>query len=275
MNAAANSSRSCWHNKAVLVTGGSAGLGLAIAEAFAAAGAKVAICARGKESLVQAEQKLRGQGCDVLAIGADVTRPDDVERLVHSVLERFGRLDVLINNAGRSSRGAALDTTPEEFRELLELNLIAAVRVTRAAAPHLLAAKGHVVNISSLGGKSAARYLGAYNASKFALNAYSQQLRLELQPQGLHVLVVCPGPLARSEARTYGAEQMEKLPESARKPGGGVKTRLIDPQWLAGRIVKACQRREPELVVPAKARLLFAIQQLFPGLGDYLVRKLT
>ena len=131
------------------------------------------------------------------------------------------------------------------------------------------------MNISSLGGKSAARYLGAYNASKFALNAYSQQLRLELGPQGLHVLLVCPGPLARSEVRTYGAEHKENLPESARKPGGGVKTRLIEPEWLARRIVRACQRRDPELVVPGKARLLFAVQQLFPRLGDYLVRKMT
>jgi short-subunit dehydrogenase len=180
-----------------------------------------------------------------------------------------------VNNAGRSSRGAVLDTGPEEYRDLLELNLIAAVRATRAAAAHLLAARGHVVNISSLGGKSAARYLGAYNASKFALGAWSQQLRLELGPQGLHVLLVCPGPLARAEVRTYGAEQMQSIPESARRPGGGVKTRLIEPQWLARRIVQACQRRELELVVPGKAKLLFALAQLSPRLGDYLVRKLT
>jgi hypothetical protein len=81
--------------------------------------------------------------------------------------------------------------------------------------------------------------------------------------------------LERGEARTYGAEHNENLPESARKPGGGVKTKLIDPDWLARRIVRACERRDPELVVPGKARLLFALQQLFPRLGDYLVRKLT
>ena|SRR5688572_12279004 len=264
-----------WHGKAVLVTGGSAGLGRAIAAAFADAGAQVVIAARGREGLDQAVEQLRAQGQTVLAVQADVTQQADVERMLRETVERCGRLDVLVNNAGRSSRGTALETTPEEFRELLELNLIAAARTTTAAAPHLLAVQGHVVNISSLGGKSAARYLGAYNASKFALNAYSQQLRLELGPQGLHVLLVCPGPLARSDVRTYGAEHMENLPESARKPGGGVKTRLIEPEWLARRIVRACQRREPELVVPGKARLLFALQQLFPRLGDYLVRKMT
>jgi short-subunit dehydrogenase len=264
-----------WQGKAVLVTGGSAGLGRAIAEAFAQAGAEVAIAARRLEPLEQAADELRRAGHEVLSIQADITQQSDVDRMVRETIERFGRLDVLVNNAGRSSRGAVLDTGPEEYRELLELNLIAAVRATRAAAPHLLAAQGHVVNISSLGGKSAARYLGAYNASKFALSGWTHQLRLELAPQGLHVLLVCPGPLARAEIRTYGAEHMAGVPESAFQPGGGVKTNLIEPQWLARRIVKACRRRELELVVPAKARLLFALLQLSPRLGDYLVRKLT
>lgn len=262
-----------WQNKTVLVTGGSTGLGKAIAEAFAQCGARVAITARRPEPLALAEEELRQAGGEVLAIQADVTQQSDVDRMVRQTVERFGGLDVLVNNAGRSSRGGVLETPPEEFRELMELNLIATVRCTRAAAPYLLAAGGHVVNISSLGGKSAARFLGAYNASKFALTAYTQQLRLELSR--LHVLLVCPGPLARSEVRTYGAEQMANLPESARQPGGGVKTRLIEPEWLARRIVQACERRELELVVPAKARILFAIMQLFPGVGDYLIKKMT
>jgi NAD(P)-dependent dehydrogenase (short-subunit alcohol dehydrogenase family) len=219
-------------------------------------------------------ENLSGKGFKVHGLKCDVTKEEEIQEAMEQVTDRYGRLDVLVNNVGRSARGAALETTPEDFRELLELNLIAVVRCTRAAAPHLLAARGHVVNISSLGGKSAARYLGAYNASKFALSAYSQQLRLELSPQELHILLVSPGPLARSEVRTYGAEEKD-LPESARKPGGGVKTRLIDPAWLARRIVRACQRRDPELVVPGKARLLFALQQLSPRLGDYLLRKMT
>jgi NAD(P)-dependent dehydrogenase (short-subunit alcohol dehydrogenase family) len=266
---------STWQNKTVLVTGGSSGLGKAIAQAFAEAGARVAIAARRAEPLAHAAEELRNCGGAVLSIQADLTRQEDVDRMVGETVAQFGGLDVLVNNVGRSSRGSVLETPPEEFRDLIELNLIATVRCTRAAAPHLLAARGHVVNISSLGGKSAARYLGAYNASKFALSAYTQQLRLELGPQGLHVLLVCPGPLARSEVRTYGAEQMDHLPDSARQPGGGVKTKLIEPEWLARRIVRACERREVELVVPAKARILFALLQLFPSVGDYLVKKLT
>ena len=134
-----NYADSPWHGKAVLVTGGSAGLGRAIAAAFADAGAQVAIAARGREGLDQAVEQLRAQGRTVLAVQADVTQQADVERMLRETVERCGRLDVLVNNAGRSSRGTVLETTPEEFRELLELNLIAAARTTTAAAPHLLA----------------------------------------------------------------------------------------------------------------------------------------
>src|SRR5262249_24418549 len=152
------------------------------------------------------------------AEAADITRQADVDALVARTVERFGRLDMLVNNAGRSARGEAIATTPEEFDELMELNLIALVRCTRAAMPHLLQARGHLVNIGSLAGKTAARYMGAYSATKFAVSAYSQQLRLELGPQGLHVLLVSPGPIARDAPRDYSNDKNANLPASARKP---------------------------------------------------------
>ncbi|MCR4414488.1 MAG: SDR family NAD(P)-dependent oxidoreductase, partial [Thermoguttaceae bacterium] len=155
------------------------------------------------------------------------------------------------------------------------LNLIALVRCTRAALPHLLPRRGHVVNIGSLASKSAARWVGAYPATKFAVAAYSQQLRLELGPQGLHVLLVCPGPIARKDPRLYPLEGLEDVPETARRPGAGVKVRHISPQWLARQILRACEQRRPELVVPGKARWLFAIAQLWPRLGDWLVLRNT
>jgi NAD(P)-dependent dehydrogenase (short-subunit alcohol dehydrogenase family) len=264
-----------WAGKVALVTGGSAGLGKAIARAFVHRGAKVVIAARGQAALDAAAEELRRDGGDVLPVAADVTSDEQVQSLVADTVAHYGRLDVLVNNAGRSGRRAILDASPDEFREFLELNLIAAVRCTRAAAPHLLAKRGHVVNIASLAAKAAPRYLGAYPASKFALAAYSQQLRLELGPQGLHVLLVCPGPLARDTHRTYGAETDPHLPPDAARPGGGVKTKQIDPADLAARILSACERRQPEIVMPRKARLVFALGQLWPSLGDYLLRKFT
>ncbi len=264
-----------WQDKVALVTGGSSGLGRAIAEAFAAAGAKVVVAGLEADAVEKTAAELAAAGSDVLGVVADVTQQEDVDRLLARTLERFGRLDVLVNCAGRSMRGWLLDTTPEQFRELMELNLLGTVRCTRAAVPHLLEHRGHVVNIGSLAAKSAARWVGAYPATKHAVAGYSQQLRLELGPQGLHVLLVCPGPIARKEPRLYPLEGLEDLPERARAPGAGVKLRGIPPEKLARAILRACERRRPELVMPAKARLLFAVSQLWPRLGDWIVRKST
>ena len=224
-----------WQDRVVLVTGGSSGLGRTIAEEFAAAGAKLAIVGLEPDGVRRTVTEMQAAGFDVLGMPADITRQEDVDAMVGQLLARFGRLDVLVNNAGRSMRGKLADTTAEEFRDLMELNLIALVRCTRAALGQLLQRRGHVVNIGSLASKSAARWVGAYPATKFAVAAYSQQLRLELGPEGLHVLLVCPGPLARKDARLYPLEGLEDVPERARRPGAGVQVGLIPPQNLAVR----------------------------------------
>ncbi len=260
-----------WQDKVVLVTGGSSGLGRIIAETFAAAGAKLSIAALEAEAAEAAAERLRQSGTDALGVRTDITCQEDVDRLFDQTLRRFRRLDVLVNNAGRSMRGKLAETTPEEFRELMELNLIGMVRCTRAALPHLLERKGHLVNIGSLAAKSATRWVGAYPATKHAVAAYSQQLRLELGPLGLHVLLVCPGPIARKDARLYPLEGLEDLPESARQPGAGVRVPPVAPERLARAILRACEKNWPELVIPGYARLLFAIAQVWPRLGDWLL----
>jgi len=271
---------SYWQDKVVLVTGGSSGLGRAIAEAFSGAGAKLVIAALEADAVRQAAEEMAAEnmatgGREVLGIHADITQQEDVDRLFDKAITHFGRLDVLVNNAGRSMRGKVMDTTPEQFRDMMELNLIALVRCTRAAMPHLLQQKGHVINIGSLAAKSSARWVGAYPATKHAVAAYSQQLRLELGSQGLHTLLVCPGPIARKDPRLYPLEGLEDIPEHARAPGAGVKVKGISPGWLTRAILRACERRQPELVVPGKARLLFAISQLSPRLGDWIVLRKT
>ncbi len=262
---------SYWNNKVVLVTGGSSGLGRVIAQAYRDAGARVAIAALEEDAVRQAAEEMTNEKRQVLGIRADLTRQEDVEGLFEQVIERFGRLDVLVNNAGRTDRGKVLDTTPQQFQSVFELNFLATVRCTRAAVPHLLKQSGHLVNIGSLAAKSAARWVGAYPVSKFAVAAYSQQLRLELSDQGLHVLLVCPGPVARKDERLYPLAGLDDIPQSARSPGAGVKTKPIDPGWLAAAVLRACERRRPELVVPGKARILFALAALWPRLGDWMV----
>jgi short-subunit dehydrogenase len=235
----------------------------------------VAIAGRDEQRRESATALLQQGGGDVLAVPADVTRQDDVDRLVRATIERFGRLDVLVNNVGRSMRGEALATSPEDFQASWEINFMTALRCTRAAAEHLIQSRGHIVNIGSLASKSAARFLGAYPATKSALAAWSQQLRLELADKAVHVLLVCPGPIAREDAGERYDAQSTELPASANKPGAGVKVSAISAAYLAQRIVRACEQRKLELIVPARARILFALAQLSPRLGDWLVRRMT
>jgi uncharacterized protein len=271
---------SYWCDKVVLVTGASGGLGRHIAAAFVQAGASIVMAARDRSRLESAAAELQtalnsATNYRVLAVPADVTVQDDVERLIAQVTGEFGRLDGLVNCVGVSNRGRAIDTTPEEFAQAMELNFLSAVRMTRAAMPYLLRSRGHLVNIGSLAGKTASRYLGAYPASKFALSAYTQQVRLELAPDGVKVLLVLPGPIAREDAGARYAEQAADLPASAGQPGAGVRLAGIDPAALARRILSACKQGRAELVVPGRARLLFAISQLWPSLGDWILRKMT
>jgi uncharacterized protein len=267
-----------WKGKRALVTGGSAGLGRAIAEALVKQGARVVIVARGQRQLDATAKELKAIDGDVLPAAYDVTSQADVERIAAIVKSAWGGLDLLCHCAGKSMRGTALDTSPEDFRDLWETNFLAAVRCAQAFADLLKASRGHVVLIGSLASKVAAGYLGAYPASKFSLAAFAQQLRIENGPQGLHTLLVCPGPIARandgSDVPRYG-NQVSDLPEAAHRPGGGAKVHAIDPNELATKILRACESRRAELIVPRSARLLFAASQLSPRLGDWLLRKLT
>ena len=264
-----------WQGKVALITGGSAGLGFAIAEALGGLGASVMLAARDGERLQGAVGRLQAKGCRATGFATDVTDSEQVNALVARTIGEYGRLDMLVNNVGRSARGNVLDTSPDEFRDLLELNFLSVVRCTQAAVPHLIESHGHVVNIGSLASKSVSKFLGAYPASKFAVAAYSQQLRLELKPQGVHVLLVCPGPITREDAGERYDAEADDLPESARRPGGGVKLRSIPPAQLAAKILRACERRRLELIVPARARWLFAVSQLWPSLGDRIIASMN
>jgi len=248
---------------------------LAIARALAAEGAKVVIVARDEEQLTAAARELSTAANTASWLSADVRQDEHVTAFIQEVVRLHGRIDLLVNCAGRSDRGAVAELSTERFRELIDLNFLSMVRVTQAALPHLLSTRGHVVQIGSLAAKIASRYLGAYAASKFPLAAYAQQLRLELGPQGLHTLLVCPGPIRRDDAGNRYDREAAGLPTGAKQPGGGVKLKGIDAAWLARRILSACERRQAELVVPARAKLLFALAQLWPALGDWIVMRMT
>jgi uncharacterized protein len=269
---------SYWRGKRAVVTGGSAGLGRAVAKALVRHGARVIIMARGQTLLDDAAQELRASGGEVLTVAGDVTHQDDVGRLAATAFSAWGGVDLLCHCAGHSMRGTALATSADDYRELWETNFLSAVRCVQAFADSLLASHGHVVLIGSLASKVAAGYLGAYPASKFPLAALAQQLRIESGPSGLHTLLVCPGPITRDDSQAAGARyahQAAEVPAAAHQPGGGAKVPHIDPHRLAEKILRACETRRAELIVPWTPRLLFVAAQISPRFGDWLLRRTT
>lgn len=261
-----------WHEKIVVITGGSSGFGRSLAGRFAGAGARVIIAARSQEKLEAAALSIAG---DVTTRTVDITDDESVQQLVDGILKDEGRIDAWINNAGRSNRGQAAETTSQEFSDLLDLNFLGAVRCSRAVIPALARTRGHLVNIGSIASLIAGPHLGAYPASKFPLTAYSQQLRMELAPRGIHVLLVCPGPIARNDEDDRYQRQAEGLPAAAQLPGGGARLKQLCPDLLARKIMKACQSRKAELITPWHTKVLVAIAHISPRLGDRILNFYT
>lgn len=257
------------HRKHALVTGGSAGLGLAIAEACVARGMAVTIVGRDAGRLEAARERL-GEAAQTIA--ADVAEAGAAADVVGEA-SRAAPLDIVCHAAGRSARGRVVETSREQHEALLAVNYLAAAELAAAAGPMLAERRGSFVLIGSLASRVAPAWLGGYPGAKHAVAALAQQLRMELGPAGLHTLLVCPGPLRRDDAGDRYDDQAADLPEKARRPGGGAKVNAIDPAWLAERILRACDERKAELVVPAKARLLFAMSQIRPAWGDWLLRR--
>ncbi|MGE3540569.1 MAG: SDR family NAD(P)-dependent oxidoreductase [Candidatus Tectimicrobiota bacterium] len=181
------------HGKVALVTGGSRGIGRAVLHDLAQEGCQVAFSARGEEALRATEQELKALGAQVLAVQADMTQTDDIETLVNKTTERFGGVDILVNNVGGSRGGQTWDTADEEWAEVLYLNLFAAVRASRLVIP-LMRKKGwgRIINITSIYGREAGGAM-TYNAVKASMNSWSKSLAKQLAKDGIMVNVVAPG----------------------------------------------------------------------------------
>ena len=185
------------NGKVALITGASRGIGLGIAHGLAAEGCKLAICARGNEALQVAAGQLREKGTDVLAIATDISAPEAAEQLVEQAAAHFGRLDVVVGNVGGNRRGLFEETTDEGWDAILDLNLKAHIRTSRAAVPHLKATGGGaIVFITSIFGREAGgKGLSIYNTTKSALISLSKIMAMELAPHGIRVNNVAPGSI--------------------------------------------------------------------------------
>ena len=186
-------------DKVVLITGGSRGLGKALAKAFAAEGARVVIAARNPETLEAARGEIEGSGRTVLALAADMTQPADISRVVAAAIEHFGRIDLLINNGGTlgpTPRPSLLNTDPDAMLETFRVNTVGPLRVTQAVLPHMIEqGRGLVVNVTSDAARGAYPEWGAYGASKAALERIGLTWAAELEGTGVRVVNVDPGDL--------------------------------------------------------------------------------
>lgn len=183
-------------NKVVLVTGGSSGIGASIAVAFAKEGANVVIVGRNLDRLNAVAEKCAERGPNPLIITSDIKNNEEPKRIVQRTIEVYGKIDVLINNAGILRIIPILDTDyMESFDEVMKTNLYAVANLTHLAAPYLVESKGVIINISSVGGSTVRSTFSAYSTSKAALDHFTRATALELSTYGVRVNAICPGPV--------------------------------------------------------------------------------
>lgn len=254
-------------DKVVLITGGSRGLGLVLARAFAKEGAKIAICARNGEELAHAKEDLESRGAEVFEAICDVRNQDEIDRLVGDVCMRFGQIDILVNNAGVIQVGPLDAQTDEDFADALDIHFWSPYKMIKTVLPVMRGlGAGRIVNIASIGGKVAVPHLAPYCASKFALVGLSNALRVELAKENILVTTVCPGLMRTgSHVNAYFKGQNEKeyalfsiidaLPVSS-----------ISAESAARQIVAAAKRGDAEAIISVQAKLAAKMNALFPEL---------
>jgi len=268
------------HQPVALITGGSAGLGLVIAQTFLNHGYRIMIVGRNQSRLDDAVEQLKSdttRSADSIAsISADLSSLAEANRVVRLVTETFQRLDVLVNCVGKSDRGLTEQLAIETLSELFQQNVNTTLLCSQAALPALEKSQGVIVNIGSLASKVGARYIGGYSAAKHALAGLSQQMRLELKPKGVHVGLVSPGPIQRNDAGERYAQSIgDDLPEQARQPGGGARVKGLPPQRVADAVLACVKKRKPDIVLPGHMRILISLGHAMPRLGDWLLLKFT
>lgn len=249
-----------------LVTGASAGIGLAVARRLARKGANLVLAARRADKLEEAAAALRGLGVKVLAVPTDVGRRDDLERLVETTLRGLGTIDVLVNNAGIEAFCHFANLPPERIEETIRVNLTSAVMLTRLVVPHMLAAgRGHVVNMSSTAGKLGPPFGAVYATTKAGLIAFTQSLRSEYRNRGISASVICPG--FADDGGIYDRMKAESGRHSPALVGSTTADRV------AGAVIKAVEKDRPEIIVNSPPlRPIAVLMQMFPSLGASLVR---
>lgn len=254
-------------DKSVLITGGSRGLGLVLAREFAKEGARVAVCARDCDELTRAVANLTGFGARPLGIPCDVTDRQSVEQAVGDVLEMWGRVDVLVNNAGMIQVGPAKLMTIDDYENALRTHFWGPLYAMMAVIPGMRERRaGRIVNISSVGGKISMPHLLPYGASKFALTGLSEGLRAELAKEGILVTTVIPGLMRTGSPANAFFKGNRRAEFAWFSISDSLPVLSMPVEAAARRIVKACRYGDAEAILSLPAQLAARLHGLCPDL---------
>jgi len=247
------------------ITGASSGIGRATALRLARDGASVAICARRSDRLERVAEEIRQAGGRPLALALDVTRASDMQALVDSAVREFGRLDVMICNAGYGIYGAIDGVTPEQMQAVMDVNYFGTYHAARAALPVFRTqGHGHTIIVSSIVGQRGVPFMGPYSATKFAQVGLAECLRAEVQGSGLRVSVVYP---ISTETEFFGV--MTRNSGFATRAHGPRQT----PEHVADAIARAIRRPVPEIYPHRISKGLAVLNAIAPGFCDRLTRR--
>src|SRR6266511_3326942 len=260
-------------DKVVVITGGSRGLGLVLARHICAQGGRVALIARDPEELARAKADLAPRGGAVLTIQCDLLDAAQTGAAVRQVIDRFGKIDILINNAGIIEVGPLRHMTREDFERAMQLHFWAPYELISQIVPEMRTrGGGRIVNISSIGGKVAVPHLAPYSVSKFALTGFSDAIRAELARDNIHVTTVAPGMMrtgSHVNARFKGKHDVEFAWFAA---SAGAPLISMNADRAARKILAACRRGQPSLTLTFAARGAILGNALFPNLTGYMMK---
>jgi NAD(P)-dependent dehydrogenase (short-subunit alcohol dehydrogenase family) len=249
-----------------LVTGASRGLGYLLARELGRQGCRIAICARDPDELERARVDLSQQRFDVFAQRCDVGDQAHVERLVAATTERFGRVDLLVNNAGVIQAGPLASQTADDFREAMDVMFWGTLYPTLAVLPQMRARRaGRLVNVTSIGGKVAVPHLLPYDCAKFAAVALSEGLRAELAREGIVVTTIAPGLMRTGSILNAIFKGPHRAEFAAFSLLGSLPVVSMDAERAARQIVEAARRGEAERILGLPANVLARFHGLFPG----------
>jgi len=252
-------------DKVIVITGASSGIGKACAEVFAKAGSNVVIAARDAHKLSEVKGALK-KYTEVLGVITDVTREEDCKKLIDETIRQFGRLDVLINNAGISMRAMFEDVDLDVIRLVMDTNFWGTIYCTKYALPYVLKNKGSIVGISSVAGKKGLPGRSGYSASKFAMEGFLESLRIENLKKDLHVLIARPGFTASDIRKSSLSKDGTAQGESPRD-----EQTMMQPEVVAEKIYNAVLNRKRDMVLTVNGMFTLWLNNFFPSLMDKMV----